>query len=287
MATTGVMGPWMARYTNVNGVISYSEGMKVAATTDFDAEIDTTDNNDFFADNGLKETERRFTNGTLSNSVDNFDQAGSRLVLGTTLDTIEIDGESYNIARYNNEAQTPYLGYGIIITERLDGKNLYRAVVFKKVMFSIPSDAATTQTDSITWQTRSLSATILRDDSPKEEWKVETTVSTVEKATKFIRYVLNIAEIGYLNVLSEPGDRVGSTMITVTPYLIEGNSYKYIVAADVGLPEYDSVIGNAYQDWDGESDITAVTGLKIMIVEVDEDSRAKKAGIAVIQSNDG
>lgn len=50
------------------------------------------------------------------------------------------------------------------------------------------------------------------------------------------------------------------------------------------MPEYDQVCSSGYTNWDGTSEITATTGQKIVVVEVDSDNKAKKAGEATITS---
>ena len=59
-------------------------------------------------------------------------------------------------------------------------------------MFSVPSDAATTQGESIEWQVHELSATITRDESEKHAWKKEATFSTEAQAEAYIKDRLNI-----------------------------------------------------------------------------------------------
>ena len=85
-----------------------------------------------------------------------------------------------------------------------------------------------------------------------------------------------------LTVTSAAGTNPGDTKITVLPTLISGNSYKYKVAANPTMPTYDATCTTGYTAWDGTSDITATSGQKIVIVEVDSNNKAKKAGIATV-----
>ena len=59
-------------------------------------------------------------------------------------------------------------------------------------MFSVPADAATTQGESIEWQTPELSAVILRDDSANHAWKKEATFTTEAQAEAYIMARLGI-----------------------------------------------------------------------------------------------
>lgn len=85
-----------------------------------------------------------------------------------------------------------------------------------------------------------------------------------------------------LTVKSEEGTESGKTKITVTPGLTQGNSYKYKVAANPTLPMYDQTCTTGYTAWDGSSEITADTGQKIVMVEVDVTNKAKKAGMVTV-----
>lgn len=91
-------------------------------------------------------------------------------------------------------------------------------------------------------------------------------------------------ELGTLNVQSAEGTTVGNTKITVTPEMEEGNSYKYKVASNPTMPTYDQVCSSGYTNWNGTDEITATTGQKIVVVEVDSANKAKKAGEATITS---
>lgn len=87
-----------------------------------------------------------------------------------------------------------------------------------------------------------------------------------------------------LTVKSEAGQAQGNTKITVTPTKAEGNSYKYKVASNPTIPTYDQVCTSGYTNWNGTDEITATTGQKIVIVEVDSDNKAKKGGQATVTS---
>lgn len=88
--------------------------------------------------------------------------------------------------------------------------------------------------------------------------------------------------LGTLTVTSAAGTDVGNTKITVSPTKAGGNSYKYKVAANPTMPSYDQVCTTGWTAWDGSADITAATGQKIVIAEVDGSNKAKKAGIATV-----
>ena len=71
----------------------------------------------------------------------------------------------------------------------------------------------------------------------------------------------------------------GKTKITVSPALTSGNSYKYKVDAAVPVAGADC---SAWTDWNGTADITAETGKTLVIVEVDGNGLAVKAGSVTV-----
>lgn len=85
-----------------------------------------------------------------------------------------------------------------------------------------------------------------------------------------------------MNVTSVAGSTSGSTVITVEPTLTSGNSYKYKSAVNPKMPEAGAMCTTGYKAWDGSSEITAVEGQKIMIVEVDTSNRCIAAGMTEI-----
>lgn len=88
--------------------------------------------------------------------------------------------------------------------------------------------------------------------------------------------------LGELTVTSVEGTTTGKTAITITPALTSGNSYKYKTAANPTVPEYNAVCSTGYTNWNGTDEITATAGQKIVVVEVDSDNKAKKAGTATV-----
>lgn len=48
------------------------------------------------------------------------------------------------------------------------------------------------------------------------------------------------------------------------------------------MPVYDQVLTTGWTAWDGTADITATTGQKIVVAEVDSNNKAKKAGITTV-----
>lgn len=198
MATIGLSKPYYGIYSASGTTVSYADGAAMGKATEANIEIDTTEDNNLYGDNAIAETDRSFAGGTLTLSTTDLSQEVSKAILGLKENAITgIDGVTDTSVKeliYDDEQVTPYLGVGFIIKKKVDGVYRWRAVVLTKVMFSIPADAATTQGESIEWQTPELSATIMRDDSATHIWKREATFTTEVQAEAYIKARLGITE---------------------------------------------------------------------------------------------
>ena len=84
-----------------------------------------------------------------------------------------------------------------------------------------------------------------------------------------------------LKVVSVAG-AAGKTLIYINPALTGGNTYVYKTAANVDLPALDTVLTTGWTAWNGAAEITATTGNKIAIVEINATNKAVKGGLATV-----
>lgn len=86
-----------------------------------------------------------------------------------------------------------------------------------------------------------------------------------------------------LIVMAKP-DSSGGYDVTVAPGADEGDAYVYQVGSGLTLPKrLDPCIpGAAWIAWDGVSPITAVSGQLIMVVEVNDEYGAERAGTVTV-----
>ena len=196
MAVIGLSKPYYGIYSATGNAVSDANGAVMGKATEANIEIDTTEDNNLYADNGIAETDRSFAGGTLTLSTDDLSQEVTKAILGLTETAITgIEGVTDTSVKelvYDDTQTTPYLGVGFIVKKKVGGAYKWRAVVLSKVMFSVPADAATTQEESIEWQVPELSATIMRDDSETHMWKREATFTTEAQAEAYIKARLNI-----------------------------------------------------------------------------------------------
>lgn len=191
MATVGLSRVYVAKYDANGGNPTYSGGTLLAKAVEMNVELESADNNDY-ADNEISESDTTFGGGTLTLTTDDLLQEGSALILGITPSAVAgVTPEAKELI-YDDDMVPPYLGYGTIVKKIKNGAVKWRAVILPKIKFSVPSDAATTQGETIEWQHPELTAAIYRDDSAKHCWKREATFDSEAGAESYIKKLLNI-----------------------------------------------------------------------------------------------
>lgn len=213
MATIGVSKPYYAKYNAVDGKVSYSGGGVMGKMTELDISIETSEDNNLFGDNGIAESDRTFSNGTLTASTTDLSQEVIKDLLGVVEQDLEeipgITDTGVKELSFDDNQVTPYLGTGFIIKKMVNHMTFWRAIVLTKVMFSVPSDSATTQGESIEWQVPELSGTIMRDDGETHRWKWEAVFTTEAQAETYIKYRLNISAEAAAAAYARAGLNIG------------------------------------------------------------------------------
>ena len=171
--TTGFSEPYIAKYSNTGTTVSYSGGMKLGRGVSMSIEVESADDNNFYADDIVAETETgTMTSASATVTVDGMEPEVAAFALGLPAATQETIGESpVDVYDYDDRMNPPFLGLGVLKRVMLNGVQYWVPIVFTKVKMNIPSDEANTQEDQIDWQTQELEMTILRDDSANRRWK--------------------------------------------------------------------------------------------------------------------
>lgn len=176
---TGFSKPYVAKYAEASGTVTYSDGIVLARGVEVQIEPETTDDNNFYADNLIAESEAGvFNGGTLTLTVDGLKDAANQLIFG--LPTADQTGWS----NYDNTQAIPYVGVGFVIRYQEAGAVSYVPMILTKVMFNETGTSAATQEDQIDWQTQELTAQIFRDDTNKQVWKKLGTAQATEAAAE-------------------------------------------------------------------------------------------------------
>lgn len=186
--TTGFSKPYVAVYSNPSGTNVFSDGTLLARGVSVSVDVDTVDDNDFYADNVIAETEKgAVSSGTLTLTVDGLDPAAKKLILG-------LPAAVDDWTAYGDDATPPYVGVGFIRRTMNNGATNYWAVVFPKCKFDFFNEDAETSEEQINWQTLELEATFMRDDTDKRNWKYvcETAFTTEAAAEAELKEFLSI-----------------------------------------------------------------------------------------------
>lgn len=193
MARVGLSKPYFAIYSNNNGTISYSGGMKLGKAVETDISPEDDGGVKFFADNGQAESANVFTTGTLTLSTDSISAAVAAAIYGlTTEESTTPSGGT--IIKYLAGAIAPYVGVGLIVKNIIGGIQSYQGIILRKCQFNKGALSQATQGETIEFTAPELTAAIMRDDQPDElsEWKREGYYSTEADAEAWIKAELNI-----------------------------------------------------------------------------------------------
>lgn len=192
---TGYSKPYVALYNYNNGAITYSNGMPLARGVDVSVEAESGDGVNFYADNVVAESVGGvFTGATITMTIDGLKAAARKLIMGLpTAETIEVGGNTYDVVKYDDRQQIPYVAIGFVVRYMENGNTTYTSVVFKKAAFNVDGLEAATQEEEIEFQTTELEATLMRDDSQYHEWKnLVEELPTEAEAENVIKALLNI-----------------------------------------------------------------------------------------------
>ena len=171
---TGFSKPVVALYSANGTTVSYASKMPLARGVDVSLDIETADDNDFYADNVVAESAGNvFSSGTVTLTVDGLKAEARRLIMGLPeARSLSVGSTSVNIYDYDDRQVKPYVGLGFVVRAMEDGVTTYIPYVLPKVIFSDTGLEAATQDETIDFQTSELEATILRDDSDNHRWQM-------------------------------------------------------------------------------------------------------------------
>lgn len=179
---TGYSKPYVALYSATGGTVTYSSGQILARGVSVSASAESADDNNFYADNVLSESENGvFTSGELTMTVDGLLGTAEKLIMG-------LPASTSGFTDYDDDQAIPDVGVGFIARYMSGGVVTYVPYIFPRCQFSFPNVDAATQEENIDWQTTELTATIKRSENAKRTWKKvgdpEDTEAAAEAAIK-------------------------------------------------------------------------------------------------------
>lgn len=189
--------PYVALYNHDGTKVTYSQGKKLARGVSVEVSVEATEENNFYADNRIAEsTPGIFNNGTLTLTVDGLFLEAERFIMGIKDEgQITVGNKEVKTTDYGEKMSIPYVGVGVIVQYQSEGVDSFEPILFTKASFNDTGISAKTMEGSIDWQTKELTAKLLRDDTSNHNWKrIAESQATEEEAEAVIKAFLNITE---------------------------------------------------------------------------------------------
>lgn len=195
----GFSDPYVAKYNNAGGVITYTEGMKLARGVSVSVTPEISEGNNFFADNIAAETEEGyFTKGTVSLTVDGLHQEAERYIFGLSATGEATYGEvKAQVTKFGAEPKAPYVGIGYLAKYKSGGIVSYTPTILCKGKFVDNGEEHQTAEETTNYQTQNLKANLVPDDSAERNWKMKLgDYATQEEALTVLKAALSVPGTG-------------------------------------------------------------------------------------------
>lgn len=178
---TGFSKPYVAKYAASGSTVSYSDEMVLARGVSVSLDIESSDDNNFYADNQVAESASGvFSSGTVTLTVDGTKAAARRLIFG--LPAASTATGSAGLVLYGDSMVVPDVGIAWVARYMSEGVTSYVPQIIPKAKFQLPTKEAATQEDEIDWQTEELVATIMRDDTANHTWFIDSDTTYATEA---------------------------------------------------------------------------------------------------------
>lgn len=195
---TGFSAPYVGLYSNAGGTVTYTKGCRLARGVDVSLDPETSNDNEFYADDVLAESENgTFIRGNVQLTVDGLHDAAEQLIYGLPEPEEFTYGENKKVTvlNYGDDAEPPYVGIGFVIAFESGGVETFQPMVLTKAKFFAHGTDAKTREKQKDWQTQALEAAVHRDDTTKHNWKkLFAEQTTREEATAILEAFLGVAK---------------------------------------------------------------------------------------------
>jgi phi13 family phage major tail protein len=221
MAKLGLKYPvYAAINTETTSAITYTGGAVLAKAISADVKINSN-NAKLYADDALAETDKSFSNGTITFGIDDLTDAVKVALLGYVEGT-EIDAVTHAKELSAGTGEPAFVGFGFYAKKVKSGTNYWRAIWYRKVQFSDVSESLKTKGENVEFQTPTIEGEILK---PLDElYKQEGTFSTESAAIAWLN-----AKSGISSAVSNNLSALALSNGTLTPTFAAG-TYNYSCA---------------------------------------------------------
>ena len=180
MAKIGLSKPRGAIYNANGSTVTYDTSQLLGKYTAFTLSVESSDDNNLYADNAVAETDPMFNGGTATLTTDDLAPTIMSNIFGLSSEEIDTSTENSVWYLWNDSQSIPYMGIGGVIKRKLNGTISYQAFILPKVQFVNPALALQTQGQTITWQTQDITANIFRSDATDHRWFMMSSLFTTE-----------------------------------------------------------------------------------------------------------
>lgn len=222
-----IIAPWTADNTYAAGQIFQCGKLTATNVTPNSKE------GSLYADNGLAEYVKEFTDADISATIDKLPVAAATILFGHTA-----SGTGSNpTVTHKADDSSPYVGYGFVVDKIESNVKKYQACILCKVKFSEGAQDFTTKGDSISFGTPAISGKAVAQESDKA-WKiVSPDFSTAAEAYNWIltQFGGGSADPGTYSAVSTPA--ANSNPAAEGWYVRTGasGSYVYYLTGDTVL----------------------------------------------------
>lgn len=193
----GFSHPFVAKYVNTAGTISYTDGMRLARGVSVKINPTISDGNNFYADNMVAETdEGHFTKGTVDLEVDGLHLEAERFVFGlSAAEEMTFGDVKANVTKVGAISGAPYVGIGYLAKYRSNGADIWTPTILTKGKFVDNGAEHKTEEEDLDYQTQALKANLVRDDSKERNWKwIFDDYGSEDEALNVLKAALGVTE---------------------------------------------------------------------------------------------
>lgn len=166
MAYIGLAYPTIAKLDPKTN--TYSDGFRMGKAVSVNINTNYNEAN-LPGDNVIAESVKEFRDGTIDLGVTTIPIEAYRTVFGHEV----TENEDGTVIVDKTDDVPNYVGVGLVKEELVDGKKSYIAMWIKKVLFSESGESATTKGETISFQTPTITGTVLAlDDKTWRERKI-------------------------------------------------------------------------------------------------------------------
>ena len=178
MAYIGVARPTIASLTETAGEPSYSDAFECGEAVQIDISPQYAEGS-LYANNIKAEYDKEFKYADVTLNTSRLPIAAHEVMFGHTV------GDGDDEVTFNASDESPYVGFGFYVTEKVNGVKKYTASWLPKVKFSEGQESYKTKGDNIEYQTPTITGqAIALDDG---EWKVVKQFDTEKGASDWVK----------------------------------------------------------------------------------------------------